>query len=569
MSEGKDTPIESRNTRADTPEMRKHNILFAEGGQLHEIEDSLCMLCGAEGKTKLLMTKIPLFKDLLISSFECSQCHYRETDIRSTAELQPYGITYELTVDPLEHDEATIQRDLSRLVVRSQTARIKIPELDFCIEPKRGEVNTVEGFLRNIRESLLDSKPRLEPSAHPQVDEVVRRITMMEEGKDSFTFIVDDAAGNSFLENPYAPKRDPRCKVTKRIRTRAETIEMGYDPGDDDGEANPRVEETKGMGTIKEGDNEEEDDEKEENKGEAAQPVFGPQPRPDFDKLIDSLKGLHISGSSEILDSIAVKNPVEGRPDVEVPSRDVTGYKSGGSKAALNVMAATMLDKRPLDRFEAIIRSRDLTQTTFRGECHACHKENETRMCIFQLPYFGETIIMCTDCQYCGFRDSEIKPGGATADYGVQIELKVTTPEDLTRDVLKSDHAAVIIKELDLMTDHGTLGGKFSTVEGLLLDIKNQLESTRGFYVGDSAREEQKENFDKMLKAIDDCLAVKEPFTFILDDPAGQSFIEGRANGVPDTNPYDDMMIKIVKYQRTDEQNEMLGISQMKTEDYE
>ena len=38
------------------------------------------------------------------------------------------------------------------------------------------------------------------------------------------------------------------------------------------------------------------------------------------------------------------------------------------------------------------------------------------------------------------------------------MTLYATTPEDLSRDVLKSDSAMVTIPELDLELQHGTLG---------------------------------------------------------------------------------------------------------------
>ena len=41
--------------------------------------------------------------------------------------------------------------------------------------------------------------------------------------------------------------------------------------------------------------------------------------------------------------------------------------------------------------------------------------------------------------------------------------------------VLQSETCSVLIPELDFETDMGTLGGKFTTVEGLLEDFKTQV----------------------------------------------------------------------------------------------
>ena len=48
------------------------------------------------------------------------------------------------------------------------------------------------------------------------------------------------------------------------------------------------------------------------------------------------------------------------------------------------------------------------------------------------------------------------------------------------------------IPELDFELQSGTLGGRFTTVEGLLVNIKDQLCGMNIFSVGDSANKEDK-----------------------------------------------------------------------------
>lgn len=48
-----------------------------------------------------------------------------------------------------------------------------------------------------------------------------------------------------------------------------------------------------------------------------------------------------------------------------------------------------------------------------------------------------DIIIMSTNCEYCGYRDNEVKSGGAIAEKGKKIILKVEDEEDLSRDLLK------------------------------------------------------------------------------------------------------------------------------------
>jgi C4-type Zn-finger protein len=44
---------------------------------------------------------------------------------------------------------------------------------------------------------------------------------------------------------------------------------------------------------------------------------------------------------------------------------------------------------------------------------------------------------MSTNCERCGYRDNEVKAGGAINEKGRKITLKVEDKEDLSRDILK------------------------------------------------------------------------------------------------------------------------------------
>lgn len=499
---------------APAPEVRA-------AGVVHEIP-SLCMNCHDEGMTRLLVTAIPFFKEILVSSFQCDHCHHKDTSVTSAADLGEGHTTYTLNVDVISQSEEEIRRNMSRTVMRSESARILIPELEFEIPPKRAEINTVEGMLMNIRESLVagqEERKTMQPEIYEKIENVIQSLEMMQEGRENFTFIVEDAAGNSFLSNPDAPKPDAYCTVVTRPRKREETIALGFSPDD------PLLAQQSGKTIIS----------KEER--EAL-----------IQKAVED-----------------IKRREQSRGDL-APERGEQ-YKSGGSKAALKAMSQALLDKQDLD-FDALVEQKELQSAVFHDICYECGRANETRMCVVDIPYFRETIIMCTDCVHCGYKNTEIKAGGGIADKGCKIELQVKTHDDLSRDVLKSDYSSVRIPALEIDMAHGTLGGKFSTVEGLLLDVKNQLHGARGYYEGDSAMAQQKAEYEALLKRLDDIIEVREPFTFVIDDPSGGSFVEGRVNGVHDTDPNEDEQLAIEYYTRTSEQDEELGIKDMVTEDY-
>ena len=99
---------------------------------------------------------------------------------------------------------------------------------------------------------------------------------------------------------------------------------------------------------------------------------------------------------------------------------------------------------------------------------------------------------MATNCDGCGHRTNEVKSGSGISEKGIEITLRVTDPIDMSRDVLKSETCALKIPELDFEVGAGTLGGKFTTLEGLLVAMKEQLSERNPLICGDSSSSELK-----------------------------------------------------------------------------
>ena len=94
---------------------------------------------------------------------------------------------------------------------------------------------------------------------------------------------------------------------------------------------------------------------------------------------------------------------------------------------------------------------------------------------------------MAFTCTNCGNRSTEVKVGGSISDKGKRITLKVLNNEDLKRDVFKSDSASLRIPEIDFELSCGTLGGVYTTIEGLLEKVADNLKENGLFFSGDSA----------------------------------------------------------------------------------
>ena len=195
---------------------------------------SLCMNCHEDGETRLLLTSIPYFRDVIIMSFSCPHCHATSNEIQPASEIQLRGRRFILRTDHTH--TAHTRMDLNRQIIRSETARIRIDEIDFEVEPtgRRGEINTVEGVLTNMADSLQvgQANRALEDvDVWRKVGDVIEQVRAMSEGQRSFTFILDDPAGNSFIENVYAPAADLRVSLELYTRTAEQTEELGYAAG--------------------------------------------------------------------------------------------------------------------------------------------------------------------------------------------------------------------------------------------------------------------------------------------------------------------------------------------------
>jgi zinc finger protein len=125
-----------------------------EGDVLPTEIESLCMSCEENGTTRLLLTKIPHFKEVIIMAFECPHCGFKNNEIQSASVIAPQGQTQILSI----HNT----RDLSRQVVKAESASIIFKEIEFEIPPssQRGSLSTIEGILDRSIDGLSQDQER-------------------------------------------------------------------------------------------------------------------------------------------------------------------------------------------------------------------------------------------------------------------------------------------------------------------------------------------------------------------------------------------------------------------------
>ena len=128
------------------------------------------------------------------------------------------------------------------------------------------------------------------------------------------------------------------------------------------------------------------------------------------------------------------------------------------------VLSAHKMDfTKPLDENEVQSDAME-----FDVECDNCGHIGKVRMCTCSIPYFKEIIIMAFTCDHCGKRSTEVKVGGGIPEKATKYTITVTKREDMDRDIFKSETAEIEIPEIGVTVVSGSLGGIYSTVEGLL-----------------------------------------------------------------------------------------------------
>lgn len=208
------------------------------------------------------------------------------------------------------------------------------------------------------------------------------------------------------------------------------------------------------------------------------------------------------------------------------------------------------------------------------AECPACTKPCTVNMKRVHIPHFKEVIIMATVCDHCGYRTNDVKTGGAIPEKGERVTLRVDGLPDLSRDILKSETCELKSPELDLEVQPGTLGGRFTTVEGLLTQVRDQLQGQIfdvgdegvGLAAGDSMTGSTKQRWDDFFARLDKAIKAEIKFSIVLQDPLASSYVGFLADH--EDNDEDPQITK-EQYERTEDEIEDLGLNDMKTEGYE
>jgi zinc finger protein len=471
--------------------------LFPKIGEMVEDEEaapmelsSLCINCEKQGVTKILMTEIPFFRQVILMSFRCEHCGFANSEIKPGAAVQPLGGCYAL--------QLTETQDLQRQVVKSDTATVRLEELDFEIPPGKGVFTTVEGLFRSALDELRDSQPQrrlVAPEVADQVDEFIARLAMVLAGASfPLKLTIDDPSGNSFLENPNAPKADPKLTYRTYVRSAQVQQKLGLQP---------------------------------------------------VEYELDD-------------EQVAAENQRE-----ENAKNQFKATKKGGNVERDASGDSTVMEKEVYE---------------LPTPCPMCGTPGTSKSCLTDIPYFQEVVIMGFDCQNddCNYKTNEIKGAGPIPPkgrlLGLSVKRKGSIPEqprafemDMNRDVVKSNTAGVNIPELEIEITPGSLGGMYTTVEGLLTLAKSSLFESQAsdFTQGDSVPEEKRKRWKELEERFEALLRGDLDFTLEIKDPLAASYIYS-----PDA-PNPEPRLQVIDYERSFEDDEELGLNDINTENYQ
>ncbi|MCJ1224865.1 nucleolar zinc-finger protein [Toensbergia leucococca] len=441
---------------------------YDDGGPrvVEEIE-SLCMNCEQNGTTRLLLTKIPYFREIILMSFYCDHCHFKNTEVQSAGEIQERGGKYVLRLTHLD--------DMERQVVKSDTAVFRVEELDIEVPAGHGKLTNVEGVLSEILKDLeygQKQRKKNEPEMYEKIDAIVQPLIKMMLGcRYPFTITIDDPAGNSYIE-PSPKDTDSKYLHTQYDRSPEENAALGL-------------------------------------------------------------------GNSEVNDTV-------GKNDAEAPKAHIVPQvqaDEGDGMEGVDILENKMY--------------------SLPSNCPGCAHESLLNLQMVNIPYFKQVVISAMVCDKCGYKTNDVKTGGEVPAKGKRIWLEVKNSGDLRRDILKSETCMLKIPACKIEVVPGTMGGRFTTVEGLLTQVRDDLkgsifdiEDTTG---GDSMPAESTKAWREFFSVLEKAINGELSYTILLEDPLANSYVQSLC--APDPDP----QIKTEEYERSAEDEEELGLADMKT----
>ncbi|GAW81671.1 zinc-finger domain containing protein [Plasmodium gonderi] len=590
---------------------------------------SMCINCEQEGTNKIVKLQIPYFKNILIHSFECEFCNYKNNVIQDLNTIKEKGIKIIFKISKREH--------MDRQLVKSEYGVLRIPQIDFEIpkETQKGSINTIEGFLqtalsnlseylRNLKQMYNEVNGLTKDVPAQIVEEEANQVQHGENSQNNASVGIQNMETAS--DDQGAKKKEEIESMNEYRRDRNEIGKGEYSNNANEEQSNQQmtienyikliettvqnlsiyvvskelpftieIVDPSGLSSLEHYDediksNTVKVEYYERNKQELNEMGFYEE---DFEDKMKE-RNLNPNGNEE------KQEDIDGRKKFKKENYDFIKkyvYMNGGTN--------NNDERNNTNGGNTAIRYKNISEEeedklieSFASNCPCCNYMGANNFCEINIPGFKKCLIMSYVCTNCNFKTSEIKSSGEINPKGKKITLTVKSKSDLNRFVIKSEMASIHIPIVDLISDYGTLGGSLTTIEGLILKIIESLEDKFKFLLGDSSTnmynyDNKNDNTTEGMQtkgktngnllhnneiSSDESITNKVktlianlyklcktnelcPFDIIIDDIASNSYISSDNIGHDDN-------LKEEEYERTFEQNDMLGITSMITENY-
>lgn len=153
--------------------------------------------------------------------------------------------------------------------------------------------------------------------------------------------------------------------------------------------------------------------------------------------------------------------------------------------------------------------------------CPACGKaELDYTSADLDIPHFPQSMQLIFDCAACGFRHSDFLLGSLKEP--TRFRYAVAGADDMMVRVVRSTSGTIRIPELGILIEPGPASDAYvSNIEGVLVRV----ESVVTQLMRDADAPDQKSAAQRRLADIQRARDGRFPFTFILEDPFGNSAI--------------------------------------------
>ena len=153
-------------------------------------------------------------------------------------------------------------------------------------------------------------------------------------------------------------------------------------------------------------------------------------------------------------------------------------------------------------------------------ECPICREKKLTlREDEMDIPHFGLTYIFTMICEGCGYRKADVE--SAEQKEPSRCTFEVSEDKDLNVRVIKSSEAVVKIPYIMTIESGPSSEGYVTNIEGLLVRVKEVLEST----MNAEEEEDDKKKLRNLIKKVSRAMVGREKLKIIIEDPTGNSAI--------------------------------------------